>query len=161
MGICSEELRQYVIEPTLTKLGCHSQAAENLLLGTAAAQSGLGFHLQERGGIGLYGLDPEAHRNVWDCFLAFDADLASQVRGFASQHEFLKAPDIELATNLSYATAIAWMRYLQAGIKLPAADDVIGLARCWLQVFGAANSQGIADFIDAYQHLSGETCAAA
>lgn len=161
MGICSEELRQYVIVPTLNKLGCQSLAAANLLLGTAATQSQLGFHLREQRGIGLYGVDTDAHRNVWDQYLAYDADLASQVRGFASQHEFLKAPDIELATNLCYATAIAWMRYQQAGIRLPLADDVIGLARCWSQVFADAATQTLQCFIDAYQQLQIVNCEAA
>lgn len=161
MGICSEELRQYVIVPTLTKLGCFSTAAEQLLLGTAAAQSGLGFHLCDHEGIGLYGLSSSVHRRVWDDFLALDADLASQVRGFASQHEFLKAPDIELATNLCYATAIAWMCYQQAGVMLPGTPDVNALARCWWQVFGSQSNLTLQHFIDAYLGTQQRDCVAA
>ncbi|HCP55263.1 MAG TPA: hypothetical protein DIU04_10990, partial [Pseudomonas sp.] len=42
MGIAASELCQHVIRPTLIYLGRHCAAAEALLLGAAACQSGLG-----------------------------------------------------------------------------------------------------------------------
>jgi hypothetical protein len=42
--------------------------------------------------------------------------MASLVRGLASQHDFLSQPHAELATNLSYATAIAWFMYTRIKI---------------------------------------------
>jgi len=44
--------------------------------------------------------------------LAFHPDLASRIRGLASQRAFLEDPHSELATNLCYATAIAWVMYI-------------------------------------------------
>ena len=46
MGICASELRHYVVRPALKHLGMWSPTTENLLLGTAARESGLGFHLK-------------------------------------------------------------------------------------------------------------------
>ncbi len=154
MGICSLELRRYVITPTLNRLDVCSVAAENLLLGTASAQSGLGYHLGDHSHIGIYGIQATTHRELWDTYLAFDEDLASKVRGLASQREFLKNPDIELATNLSYATAIAWMLYKRADITLPHENDITGLARCWLTVFATSPDQSVDQFIQSYRQLN-------
>lgn len=135
MGICAKELRNLVIRPTLQHLGQYSAAAENLLLATAAQESGLGYHLQQNSGnhkgLGIYQIDEVLHREIWDKYLAFDANLASTVRGIASQRDFLKYPHAELTTNLAYSTAICWVIYLRAKVELPAQDDIEGLGHCW------------------------------
>lgn len=109
MGIAASDLRQHVIRPTLLYLGRHSSTAEALLLGAAASQSGLGSVLDDRQGHGLYRISELRHQQLWDQHLARDPDLASLVRGLASQHAFLAAPHLELTVNLRYATAIANM----------------------------------------------------
>lgn len=133
MGICTEEFRQFVVRPTLEQLGHWSPAAENLLVGTAAKESGLGFHLtgQQNRGLGIYQIRPRIHRSIWDRFLVNHPALASKIRGLASQHEFLCHPHAELATNLSYATAIAWMIYYRHGKTLPEANDIEALGQYW------------------------------
>ncbi|PAV71245.1 hypothetical protein WR25_13981 [Diploscapter pachys] len=72
---------------------------------------------------------------LWDEYLARDPELASLVRGLASQHAFLGGPHLELTVNLRYATAIAWMLIEEQATPLPAADDLLGLARIWRQTF--------------------------
>lgn len=138
MGICAEELREYVIEPALQHLGDWSQAAENLLMATAAQASGLGFHLlNKRGkGFGIFQISANNHLDIWDHHLVKDPELASDVRGLASQHEFLCHPHAELATNLSYSTAIAWMLYSRTSEPLPDADDIEGMADYWAKHWG-------------------------
>lgn len=135
MGIAACELRQYVIRPTLIYLGRHSPSAEALLLGTAACQSNLGSALDDRYGHGLYRITEARHQQLWDLHLARDPDLASQVRGLASQHAFLAAPHLELTVNLRYATAIAWMLIEAQNMPLPDAEDLLGLAGVWRRVF--------------------------
>ena len=136
MNLSPYDLQHFVILPTLKHLGMYSKAAEKLLLGTAALESGLNpFGEVKPGGIGIYQITTEQHRNIWDNFLAFDPDLASRVRGLASQHHFLKSPDNELRTNLAYSTGIAFMIYLQSNHPLPSADDVDGLDHFWLDNF--------------------------
>ena len=156
MGISSYEFLQYVIQPTLRQLGVASDNAEQLLLATANFQSGLGLHLQQNDGIGVYGISADLHREVWDKFIAFDPDLASQIRGMASQHEFPKAPHCELATNLSYATAIAWMIYRYRGVKIPDAQDSASLAKCWQLYFcdKPCSTRDVADFICSFNQLT-------
>lgn len=133
MGICASELRDYVIKPTLKYLGAYSDTAVNLLLGTAAQESGLGSHLRQgnQQALGLYQIHPHTHTAIWNNYLAKKPDLASKVRGLASQHEFLAHPHAELATNLSYATAVAWIIYSRSNAKLSEDDEIEDLANTW------------------------------
>ncbi|MDE1168955.1 MAG: hypothetical protein PW845_27115 [Pseudomonas sp.] len=135
MGIAARELSQYVIRPTLIYLGRDCPTAEALLLGIAASQSALGSALHDRRGHGLYRIGETRHNALWDHYLAHDPDLASLVRGLASQHAFLSGPHIELTVNLRYATAIAWLLIEEQNTPLPDADDVLGMARIWRQTF--------------------------
>ncbi|MCW8196484.1 hypothetical protein F6455_16945 [Proteobacteria bacterium 005FR1] len=160
MGICAEELRSFVIKPTLEYLGEHGErahAAENLLLGTAAQESQLGFHLRLKRtrGLGIYQITPQIHINIWDRYLIDYPDLASSIRGLASQHEFLAHPHAELATNLSYATAIAWMVYRRTNRTLPEADDVLGLGKIWHRHFPHRSAETAEDFAATYRRYMG------
>ncbi|WP_263139138.1 hypothetical protein [Pseudomonas sp. RIT-PI-AD] len=135
MGIAASDLCQHVIRPTLFYLQRHSLAAEALLLGTAACQSALGTALDTQNGHGLYRIGDQCHLRLWDDHLARDPDLASRVRGLASQHAFLAAPHLELTVNLRYATAIAWLLFEASDSVLPEAGDLDGMARLWCAVF--------------------------
>jgi hypothetical protein len=149
MGIAASELCQYVIRPTLLYLGRHSPTAEVLLLGAAASQSALGSALDDDQGHGLYRISAVRHQQLWDLHLARDPDLASLVRGLASQHAFLLAPHLELTVNLRYATAIAWMMVESEQAELPRADDLHGMARIWRKVFHPHGR--LRDFLQAWQ----------
>lgn len=129
------ELRDQIIGPTLRYLGVDSNVAEELLLGTAALESKLNPLHKDATGLGIYQITPEQHRQIWDTYLAFKPDLASKVRGLASQHRFLQDPDSELSWNLSYATAIAWLIYQREEIVLPQPCDASQLGRLWVKCF--------------------------
>ena len=149
MGIAASELCRYVIRPTLFYLGHPHPSAESLLLGIAASQSELGSALHDRRGHGLYSITEPRHRALWDDYLALDPERASLVRGLASQHAFLSAPQLELTVNLRYATAIAWLLVEEQNTPLPEADDLLGMARIWRQTF---QPQGrLRDFTCAWQ----------
>ena len=135
MGIAACELSQHVIHPTLLYLQRQSPAAEALLLGAAACQSALGSALDNQRGHGLYGISAQRHLALWDRHLARFPDLASRVRGLASQHAFLEAPHLELTVNLRYATAIAWLLVEEQNPTLPDSNDLLGMARIWRQTF--------------------------
>ena len=110
MELDAKELRETVIRPTLKYLGKDSDATENILLALAQIGQQNGSH-QEKS-FGIFQIDAALHQKVWNQYLAFDPDLASRIRGLASQREFLNNPHIELTTNLSYACAIAWAIHL-------------------------------------------------
>jgi hypothetical protein len=159
MGICANELRQWVIKPTLKRLGVYSKAAENLLLATAAQESGLGSHLKPAGqrALGIYQIHSLSHRHIWDDHLAQRSDMASLVRGLASQQDFLSQPHAELATNLSYATAIAWFMYARHDdFSLPKNNDVKALASLWKRFYHPKSNSSIKDFNKNFQRYISE-----
>lgn len=159
MGICATELRQWVIKPTLKRLGVYSKAAENLLLATAAQESGLGSHLKPAGqrALGIYQIHSLTHRHVWDDHLAQYSDMASLVRGLASQHDFLSQPHAELATNLSYATAIAWFMYARHdNFSLPKHNDIHALACLWKRFYHPKSKSTIEDFSNNFSRYIAE-----
>lgn len=144
--MCSTCDLRSVIRATLKELGDWCLAAENLLLGTALQESGQDSRLRSGRRLGVYRITPARHRAVWDHYLVDHPELASRVRGLAGQHAFLRDPHGELATNLKYATAIAWMRYRQRGVKLPDAEDIEALGRCWAGCYRSRSGGSGADF---------------
>lgn len=153
MIFSADDLRCLVIRETLKYLGEWSQAAENLLVGTAIQESGLGFCLKENRRLGIFHISASAHRAVWDHHLVHYPELASQVRGLAGQHAFIDDPHGELLTNLKYATAIAWGIYRKVGQPLPDADDIEGLGAFWQQHFHSRPSGRASDFVRNYRDL--------
>jgi len=109
MYITAEHLREQVIKPTLEYLGAYSTDAERELLEAVLQQPEIGLFSRQSEGLGLFRITSHQHRDLWDRYLAFRPDIASRVRGLASQRAFLSNPDSELQTNLSYCTAIAWL----------------------------------------------------
>lgn len=161
MGVAASELIEHVIRPTLLELNRHSVAAENLLLGVAACQSHLCFCLDNPNGHGIYCISEASHLTLWDHFLAREPELASQVRGLASQHAFLTAPHLELTVNLRYATAIAWM-LIEAHLHplpLPEQQSVQEMAQLWRKVFRPEGR--IRDFVSAWHKHVEQVCKAA
>lgn len=114
MYITADHLREQVIKPTLEYLGEWSEDAERTLLSAAVRKTEVGLFSQPQTGLGLFRITPTQHRDIWDRYLAFRPEIASRVRGLASQRAFLSNPDSELQTNLSYCTAIAWLLYQRA-----------------------------------------------
>lgn len=149
MGIAARDLSCHVIRPTLLYLNRHSGGAEAFLLAVAASQSSLGAELDSRRGHGLYSITDVRHRQLWDSYLARDPELASLVRGLASQHAFLTGPHLELTVNLRYSTAIAWLMVEARGSCLPSDEDPREMAKIWREIF---QPQGrLRDFVDAWQ----------
>lgn len=111
MYVTSEHLRDQVIAPTLKYLGVWSPAVETFLLNTAVDAPELGLFSDRSDSLGIFHITSAQHRDIWDRYLAFNPEMASRVRGLASQRIFLTEPDKELQTNLGYCTAIAWLLY--------------------------------------------------
>ncbi|WP_221796852.1 hypothetical protein [Oceanobacter mangrovi] len=123
MKLAPHELRDCVIRPTMKYLGCDSIAVENFLI--ALSQMQQVDTTADNSHCSIYPINRNMHRVLWDEHLAFDPDRASLVRGLASQRQFLNDPDIELQTNLAYATAIAWAMY----VVYPGASELHAIAR--------------------------------
>lgn len=152
-----QQLRELVVRPVLQELNMYSEAAENLLLGTAAQESVLGTFIKQYPtgpALGIYQMEPATHGDIWDNYLAYHEDLSSQVRGFASQHSFTRNPHDELVTNLFYSTAMCRLHYRRVSERLPAADDVQGLALYWKHHYNTFKGKGrVEEFVENYHAL--------
>ncbi len=116
MYVTAEHLRDQVIQPTLKYLGAWTPGIESFLLEAAVDAPDLGLFSATKGSLGIFHITAAQHRDIWDRYLAFKPEMASRIRGLASQRAFLSNPDSELQTNLSYCTAIAWLLYQRANI---------------------------------------------
>jgi len=162
MGIYAEDLREFIIRPTLILLDDWSEGVENLLVGTAAQESQLGYRMQASNetGLGIYRISAHTHLEVWDNYLVTDPESASRVRGLASQQQFLKSPHNELISNLSYSTAIAWMIYKRHEVNIADCFSSTELAKLWAAYYCHRDVQShqieftsshIEQFIDSYE----------
>ncbi len=127
----ADNLLENILRPTLTYLGVRCVAMEQLLLGTLLTTARLSAVQRGDQAIGPYAISPQQHTDIWDQHLARQPELASKVRGLASQHCFLQNPHAELGYNLAYATAIAWLIYERQQLAISAGNDLPSLARIW------------------------------
>ena len=152
-GIRPAHLLEHVIRPTLGVIGLESEAAEQLLLGTAAVESRLGSYLVQVGGpaLGIYQIEPATHRDVWESWLNYKKPLADRVRLTMTQGGIA---DEMLVGNLCYATAIARVIYRRRKEPLPQAGDLFGLAAYWKAHYNTHAGKGrIEDFVTTYRRM--------
>lgn len=154
MGIKASHLRTYIIRPTLQEIGLWSQVAENLLLGTAAQESGLGSYLHQEGGpaLGIYQIEPNTHDDVWKNFLNAHMTLDVKVSSLKPMRSNYRDDCNDLIWNLKYATAIARVIYYRVPEDLPQETDVNGLAAYWKTHYNTSGGDGkISEFIQNYK----------
>lgn len=133
------QLRTYVIAPVLTHLGLYSQEAENLLVGTACAESLCGKYLHQQNGpaLGLYQMEPATAKDIMDNFLKYKPDLCKKVKD-------LMIPSITLEENLIgnlyFATAMCRVHYLRDKEPIPTTKE--GMANMWKRVYNTPLGKG-------------------
>ncbi len=153
MGILASELQLHVIRPTLKAIELWSEAAENLLLGTAAQESHLGRYLTQIRGpaLGIYQMEPGTHQDIWWHYLRYRPELAKKVKTFAASNPPHRK---ELVTNLAYATVMTRIYYLRVKEALPHPNDIQALAQYWKRYYNTFKGKGkIEEFILNYQEL--------
>jgi hypothetical protein len=165
--ISPKHLLAKVIQPTLLKLAVfdarmNNKVAEDLLLGTAAQESDLGFMLAQVGGgpgNGIYQMEGATHRSLWRHYLSkpdkarLKEILLAMVPASAVRVEdgYTYVDDAQLIVNLEYATAMARVKYWPVKAPLPAPGDLHGLAAYYKAHYntasGAATPQ---EFVDSW-----------
>lgn len=154
-GILARELQMHVVRPVLQAIGLWSEAAEYLLLGTAAQESNLGHYLAQSHGpaLGIYQIEPATHADIWQNCLQYKPDLAEKVHALLSPFN-TQDKDQALITNLAYSTAIARVIYYRIPKPLPAAYDLSGLAGYWKQYYNTPSGRGtVEEFMANYKEM--------
>lgn len=158
--ICPLHLRQLIVDPVLKHLEMYSPAASNLMLGTCAQESRLGYFLMQVDShnrpqgpaLGVFQVEPDTHDDIWDNYLNFREELSEKVLGLCFRSEAT-----EMIHNMKYATAIARIKYWRHPEPLPQAGDLLGLAHVWKNIYNSKLGKGTVDeYIDNYNRYVGE-----
>lgn len=143
MSMNLSQIRDYVVQPALEKIGLWSIAAERLVIGTGLIESRYEYLAQINGpALGPFQMEPETANDIWENYLAFKNDLRLKVISLmADQNDHTD----QLAWNWQYAAAMCRIKYVRSSVPLPDASDIQGMAKMWKQVYnsglGAGDSQ--------------------
>ncbi|MFL7904698.1 hypothetical protein ACJ41P_26460 [Azospirillum argentinense] len=164
-GLSPRHFVYYAVRSTLARLtgpdvpGIENESAVELLVGTAAQESGLRALDQITGpndrtlgpAYGLYQIEPATRADVHANYLRTRPALNGRVCRLLAADP---SPDHQLVTNLAYATAIARLIYYRSPIRLAAPGDIEGHAWVWKQVFNTQKGKGKeADFVRNWERL--------
>lgn len=144
-GLNISQLKNLVIKPSLEFIGLYSDAACNLVTGTALVESGASYLHQVGTGpaCGLWEVEPGTEKDCWDNYLRYNAELSTKVRQLMGQGP--EIPNAQLIGNLFYGAAICRIKYARSLHPLPAANDAAGLANYHKSIYntalGAANAE--------------------
>lgn len=122
--IDEEQLKWEVIVPVLKYLAPdvpYSDAAVELLFGTASVESKRGTYLKQLGGgpaLGIYQMEPATYNDIYQNFLQYKPSLLAKVEKLRGNN-VLGSSEKELIGNLYYATAMARIHYYRVPEPLP------------------------------------------
>lgn len=160
------------IRRTLHTLGpkFETEAAVNLLLGTAIQESGL-RHMRQIGGgpaLGFYQIEPATYddlmktylfRSAWPRPALLASERWRRRRNYLEVVKQFEAPTPlmhQLEDNIAYQTAIARFIYWRVSEPLPEADDLKELASYWKRHYNTRLGRGTeAAFILNYREYVG------
>ena len=144
----AKQLTELVVRPTLKSIGLHSEAAEQLVVGTIFVESRAKYLKQIGNGpaLGIVQMEPATHDDIWDNYLRYRGSLAHEVAKLARCHV-----PAELITNLAYAVAMCRVHYRRVPEPLPEAGDIPALARYWKRYYNTHKGAGdVSDFVDKF-----------
>jgi hypothetical protein len=152
----AEEFVKNAIRPALNHLGLYSEAAEQLLLGTAIHESLLKSRRQIGGGParGLFQMEPATHDDIWDNFLKYKPDLSKKLTKLLSSEKADKIAELE--TNDIYAAGIARIGYYRVSEAIPKLDDIEAMARYWKKYWNTELGKGtVEQYIEHWNQFMG------
>lgn len=152
MSIDVNEFRETVIS-VLKELDLYSPAAEELIVGTAAHESGLQDIQQYGGGpaLGVCQMEPSTHDDIWDNYLAYRSSRSESLRDMFGA----AAGDADsLLGNVPYSVAMCRMHYCRVAEALPDADNLRAQAEYWKEHYNTALGAGtVKKYIDDYKRI--------
>lgn len=143
-GVDPTQFRLLVVRPALQRLDLWTQAAENLVLGTAVHESRL-VNLHQLGGgpaDGFFQIEPRTHNDLFANTLPGNPALKQKLLSMAAPWP---SYELQLTTNLLYEAAVCRLLYWRHPAPLPAADDIDGLAAYWKQYYNTPQGAGRAE----------------
>ena len=145
--------RVEIIRPALQLCGLWSEAAENLLIGTALSESNLSVVTQFGNGpaLSFFQIEPKTYDDVIRYLYRKDNKLLKDRILSACIMDIF--PEAKCLTwNIRLAVLIARLIYWRSPKELPSANDVEGLAKMWKECYNTYKGKGtIEHFIKCYE----------
>jgi len=151
--LSTTQFRTDILRPTLHAMGkkYEGEAAENLILGTIAQESGFKY-IRQIGGpaLGLIQMEPATLYDLYKNYLNLRLGKKKKVQWFASNELMLTE---QLQSNLAYMCAICRMQYYRQPFTMPEPDDIKALAKIWKKYWNTEKGRGSESaFILNYHH---------
>lgn len=150
------DFREYVVRPALQTVNLWSVVAEELLMGTAAQESGFQYLEQVRGpALGVFQIEPDTYYDLWSRYLAYRPELADKARFWqVNRPGAPPAPD-QLVWNLRYAAVICRLIYYRRPFLMPQLlVSPQQLGAIWKQAYNTYKGAGtVAQFVSSYNRL--------
>lgn len=141
-----------LIQETLPLIGLYSVDAAELLMGTAAVESKLGYYIKQVGGParGIFQMEPDTEKDIWENFLFFKQGLQDKMYKLGYMH-----PNPELLVyDLRYQILMARLHYRRVPHALP--TSTVGQARYWKVHYNTVAGKGTVEkYMDAYDYYVG------
>jgi hypothetical protein len=126
-----EQFRDLITRVLQSRQELYSEAAVNLLLGTAAQETGFGTYLRQSNGpaLGVFQMEPQ----TFDWLQGKYGDYYPKIT---------QASFEQLEWDLWLAIIMARLRYRVVRAPLPEADDLEGMAAYWKQWYNTPAGRG-------------------
>jgi len=148
-----KQFRKDVVRPILKELDVWSPDAEELVIGTAAHESGLKYLRQVGGGpaLGVCQMEPATHDDIWANYLKYQNPKADALRKLFGS----SAGDARhLTWNLGYAVAMCRLHYCRLPSALPDANDLAAMAAYWKENYNTELGAGTVEkFTNDYNRI--------
>ena len=150
----ANQLHDLVVKPALLSLGKQfsQRAARTLIMGTIAHESMSGRFIKQVGGpaLGIIQMEPVTHDDIWENYLRYKPELVNRLKLLFEIND----PNADrLIYDLRYNVVMCRLHYRRVKEKLPAADDIQGLARYWKEHYNTVKGKGSTEqFIQHFNH---------
>ena len=138
-----DQLRS-LIQVVLMNIGLHSEAAEDLIIGTFAQESHLGKYIRQIGrgpALGVGQMEPRTHDDIWRNYLKYKTIYTwfkDMKEAYVVMSDGASIPDSEqLEWNLAYMICMTRVHYLRVSERLPEEGDLPGYARYWKRYYNS------------------------
>jgi hypothetical protein len=151
-----QQLREFIIRPTLQITDLWSKAAENLLIMTLCAETqGIYFKQEKGNALGIFQIEIPTLKSVIHT-LNHPLNLKLNERVLAACFYSVHPSPDALIHNLRYATLIARIIYWRDTQSLPREDDIPRLAEYYVKYYNAGGKATVERAIKIYKELGDE-----
>jgi hypothetical protein len=157
MSMNVNQLIELIIRPALKQMDAHNSGAEQLVVGTCAKESALGFYVHQLGegpALGIFQMEPATYDNLWNQYLV-DQDRTKRLILSSCGYSVVPPAD-RLITDFKLAAMMCRARYLWVSHPLPNFGDINGQATYWAKYYNGNPITGVPSaYVEAYTKLVG------